>query len=108
MSGKADTAFISWPMRTWPALVNNIATPATRRGFAPPFRRVHRLWKAEHLQVPKKQRRRRRLPGGSENSCIRHKAAQWAEMLESFPEEADHSPPTSCHSAQAFSSYLSV
>ena len=38
--------------------------------------RVHRLWKQEHMQVPKKQRKRRRLPrsGGSHNSCVRHKA----------------------------------
>ena len=34
------------------------------------FKRVHRLWKQEHLQVPGKQHKRRRLPalGGSENS----------------------------------------
>ena len=38
------------------------------------FKRVHRLWKAEHLQVPKKQRKRRRLPGSSANSCVRRKA----------------------------------
>ena len=36
--------------------------------------RVHRLWKQEHLQVPRKQRKRRRLPGNTENSCIRHRA----------------------------------
>ncbi len=38
------------------------------------FKRVHRLWKQEHLQVPKDQRKRRRLPGSSANSCVRHKA----------------------------------
>lgn len=38
------------------------------------FKRVHRLWKQEHLQVPKKQRKRRRLPGSSINGCVRHKA----------------------------------
>jgi len=38
------------------------------------FKRVHRLWKQEHLQVPRKQHRRRRLPGSSTNSCVRHKA----------------------------------
>ena len=43
-------------------------------GWRVNFKRVHRLWKAEHFQVPKKQRRRRRLPGDSENSCLRHKA----------------------------------
>ena len=43
-------------------------------GWRVNFKRVHRLWKAERLQVPAKQRRRRRLPGTSENSCVRHKA----------------------------------
>jgi len=43
-------------------------------GWRVNFKRVHRLWKQEHLQVPRKQRKRRRLPGNSENSCIRHKA----------------------------------
>ena len=43
-------------------------------GWRVNFKRVHRFWKAEHLHVPAKQRRRRRLPGNSENSCIRHKA----------------------------------
>ena len=40
------------------------------------FKRVHRLWKQEHLQVPGKQHKRRRLPapGSSENSCVRYKA----------------------------------
>ena len=43
-------------------------------GWRVNFKRVHRLWKAEHLQVPGKQRKRRRLPGNSANSCVRHKA----------------------------------
>ena len=43
-------------------------------GWRVNLKRVHRLWKAEHLQVPRKQRKRRRLPGSSENSCLRHKA----------------------------------
>jgi putative transposase len=38
------------------------------------FKRVHRLWKRENMQVPKKQHRRRRFPGSSENGCIRHRA----------------------------------
>jgi transposase InsO family protein len=38
------------------------------------FKRVHRLWRQEHLQVPKKQHKRRRLPGGSVNGCLRHQA----------------------------------
>jgi putative transposase len=38
------------------------------------FKRLHRLWKQEHLQVPRKQRKRRRLPGQSANGCVRHRA----------------------------------
>ena len=38
------------------------------------FKRVHRLWKQEHLQVPQKQHKRRRLPGTSAHSCIRYRA----------------------------------
>jgi len=38
------------------------------------FGKVHRLWKQEHMQVPQKQRKRRRLPGHSGNGCVRHKA----------------------------------
>ena len=34
---------------------------------------MHRLWKLSGLQVPKKQRKRRRL-GTSENGCVRLKA----------------------------------
>ena len=37
-------------------------------------KRVHRLWKRENMQVPRKQHRRRRFPGGSENSCVRRRA----------------------------------
>lgn len=38
-------------------------------------KRVHRIWKEENMQVPRKQHRRRRLPGGgSQNSCVRHRA----------------------------------
>jgi putative transposase len=43
-------------------------------GWRVNFKRVHRLWKREHLQVPVKQHRRRRLPGSSANGCVRHKA----------------------------------
>jgi transposase InsO family protein len=43
-------------------------------GWRVNFKRLHRLWKQEHLQVPQKQHRRRRLPGSSGNSCMRHKA----------------------------------
>jgi len=38
------------------------------------LKRVHGLWKRENLQVPRKQHRRRCFPGGSENSCVRHRA----------------------------------
>ena len=43
-------------------------------GWRVNLKRVHRLWKQEHLQVPRKPRKRRRLPGNTENSCIRHRA----------------------------------
>jgi len=43
-------------------------------GWRVNFKRVHRLWKQEHLQVPIKQHRRRRLPGSSEQGCVRHRA----------------------------------
>ena len=43
-------------------------------GWRVNFKRVHRLWKQEHLQVPRKPYKRRRLPGSSANSCVRHKA----------------------------------
>ena len=43
-------------------------------GWRVNFKRVHRLWKQEHFQVPSKQRKRRRLPGQSANGCVRHKA----------------------------------
>lgn len=42
-------------------------------GWRVNFKRVHRLWKQEHMQVPTKQRKRRRLPGKSANGCVRHK-----------------------------------
>ena len=44
-------------------------------GWSVGFDRVHRLWKQEHMQVPTKQRRRRRIQGsgGSHNSCVRYK-----------------------------------
>jgi len=43
-------------------------------GWRVNFKRVHRVWKQEHLQVPGKQRKRRRLPGQSANGCVRHRA----------------------------------
>ena len=44
-------------------------------GWRVNFKRVHRLWKQEHLQVPKKQRKKRRLPGSSASGCVRHRPA---------------------------------
>ena len=45
------------------------------RGWRVNMKRVHRLWKREHLlQVPGKPRKRRRLPGNSRNGCIRRRA----------------------------------
>jgi putative transposase len=43
-------------------------------GWRVNFKRVHRLWKQEHFQVPGKQRKRRRLPGQSAHGCVRHRA----------------------------------
>ena len=43
-------------------------------GWSVNEKRVHRLWKQEHMQVPRKQHRRRRLPGSSQSSCIHHRA----------------------------------
>ena len=43
-------------------------------GWQVNHKRVERLWRQEHMQVPRKQHRRRRLPGTSENSCIRRRA----------------------------------
>lgn len=45
----------------------------TERGWCVNFKRVHRLWKQEHMQVPQKQHKRRRLPGVAANGCMRHK-----------------------------------
>jgi putative transposase len=44
------------------------------KGWDVNHKRIHRLWKQEHLQIPRKQHRRHRLPGSSENGCIRHRA----------------------------------
>ena len=47
-------------------------------------KRVHRIWKEENMQVPRKQHLRRRLPGGgSQNSCVRHRA-QWMNHVWSY------------------------
>jgi len=59
----------------WPVSVRDFGSPRIHehlltQGWQVNHKRVHRLWKQEHLQVPRKQHRRRRLPGSSENSCI--------------------------------------
>jgi putative transposase len=43
-------------------------------GWRVNFKRLHRLWRQEHLQVPQKQHRRRRLPGSSAGGIVRHRA----------------------------------
>jgi hypothetical protein len=48
--------------------------PEAFGGWKVNFKRVHRIWKEEHMQVPQKQRKRRRLPGSSANGCVRHRA----------------------------------
>jgi len=52
-----------------------------REGWRVNRKRVHRLWKAQGLKVPRKQRKKRRL-GSSANGCVRrpaeHKDHVWA------------------------------
>ena len=45
-----------------------------KSGWTVGMGRVHRLWKQEHMQVPRKQRKRRRLPGHSGHGCVRYRA----------------------------------
>src|SRR5690606_22104485 len=44
-----------------------------REGWPVNRKRIQRLWRAEGLKVPRRQRKRRRL-GTSENGCVRKKA----------------------------------
>ena len=44
-----------------------------KRNWQVNHKRVHRLWKQEHMQVPRKQHKKHRFSGGSENSCDRHR-----------------------------------
>ena len=45
-----------------------------KRGWTVNHKRVERIWREGGMQVPKKQRKRRRsVCGGSENSCVRHR-----------------------------------
>ena len=52
-------------------------------GWRVNFKRVHRLWKQEHLQVTKRQQKRRRLPGRSANGCLRQRA-KYADHVWSY------------------------
>jgi len=66
----------------WPRFGYRRITALLRReGWRVNVKRVHRLWKAEGLQIRKKQRKRRRL-GTGENACHRrrpgHKDHVWA------------------------------
>ena len=49
------------------------------------IKRVHPIWKEEHMQVPQKQRQLRRLPGTRTSVCSRHKALyrnhSWSSRL---------------------------
>jgi transposase InsO family protein len=46
-----------------------------REGFKVNHKRMRRLWRAEGLKVPRKQRKKRRLPGGGgDNACGRRRA----------------------------------
>ena len=48
--------------------------PAAFGGWRVNFKRVHRIWKEKHMQVPRMPRKRRRSPGSSANGCVRHRA----------------------------------
>jgi len=57
----------------WPRFgYRRITVLLGQEGWRVNVKRVHRLWKAEGLQIRKKQRKRRRL-GGGENACHRHR-----------------------------------
>jgi len=48
-----------------------------KRGWKVNHKRIERLWREEGMQVPKKQHKKRRITlGGSENSCVRHRAGR--------------------------------
>jgi transposase InsO family protein len=47
-------------------------------------KRVHRLWKQEQMQIPRKQHRKHIISlGGSQNSCVRHRAC-WKNHVWSY------------------------
>ena len=55
--------------------VPRISRELKAEGWRVNSKRVHRLWKQESMQVPRKQHSKRRLSlGGSQNSCVRHRA----------------------------------
>lgn len=46
-----------------------------KRGWRVNHKRIERLWQEEGMQVPQKQRKKRRITlGGSENSCVRKRS----------------------------------
>jgi putative transposase len=57
-------------------------------GWRVNFKRVHRLWRQEHLQVPQKAQKRRRLPGSSAGGIVR-KRAKWPNHVWSYDLLAD-------------------
>jgi putative transposase len=76
---RADEAQLLVEMRRIARERPRFGSPRTYRelvagGWQVNHKRVERLWRQEHMQVPRKQHRRRRLPGSSENSCIRRRA----------------------------------
>jgi len=62
--------------------------PEAFGGWKVNIKRVHRIWKEEHMQVPQKQRKRRRLPGSSANGCVRHRATHRNHVCERPPQPA--------------------
>jgi transposase InsO family protein len=77
MRGEQDKALLK-DMRRISGLRPRFGVPRihdqlVKWGWTVNHKRVHRLWKQEHMQVPRKQHKNRRLPGSSENGCIRHR-----------------------------------
>jgi len=67
----------------WPRFGYRRITALLRReGWRVNVKRVHRLWKAEGLQIRRKSRKSRRL-GNSANACHRHKPL-WKDQVWSY------------------------
>lgn len=64
----------SFPRHGSERMHRELTDPEAFGGWRANIKRVHRIWKEEHMQVRCKQRKRRRLPGASANACSRHKA----------------------------------